>query len=40
MQLPQTLFLILFVFFFARYWKTEKLNALSLALFFLVIGAI
>lgn len=40
MQLPQTLFLILAGFFFARYWKTEKLNALFLAFFFLAVGII
>lgn len=40
MQLPQTLFLILFWFFLARYWKTEKLNALFLAFFFLGIGIV
>lgn len=40
MQLSQTLFLILFWFFLARYWKTEKLNALFLAFFFLAIGIV
>ena len=40
MQLPQTLFLILAVFFLARYWKTEKLNVLFLAFFFLAIGIV
>lgn len=40
MQLPQTLFLILAAFFLARYWKTEKLNALFLAFFFLAIGIV
>lgn len=40
MQLPQTLFIILTVFFFARYWKTEKLNALFMAFFFLAIGIV
>lgn len=40
MQLFQTLFLILAAFFFARYWKTEMLNALFLAFFFLTIGIV
>lgn len=40
MQLPQALFIILAVFFLARYWKTEKLNALFLAFFFLAIGIV
>lgn len=40
MQLPQTFFLILAGFFLAWYWKTEKLNALFLAFFFLVIGIV
>ena len=40
MQLSQTLFLILSVFVLARYWKTEKLNYLFLAFFFLVIGIV
>lgn len=40
MQLPQTLYIILAVFFIARYWKTEKLNALFLAFFFLGIGIV
>ena len=40
MQLPQILFIILAVFFLARYWKTEKLNALFLAFFFLAIGIV
>lgn len=40
MQLPQTLFIILAGFFLIRYWKTEKLNALYLAIFFLVIGIV
>lgn len=40
MRLLQTLFLILFLFFLARYWKTEKLNALFLAFFFLAVGIV
>lgn len=40
MQLPQTLFIILAWFFLIRYWKTEKLNALFLAFFFLAIGIV
>lgn len=27
-------------FFLARYWKTEKLNALFMAFFFLAVGII
>lgn len=40
MQLPQTLFLILAGFFLALYWKTEKLNSLFMAFFFLAIGIV
>lgn len=40
MQLLQTLFLILAGFLLAWYWKTEKLNVLFLAFFFLAVGVV
>lgn len=40
MQLLQTLFLILFLAFIARFWKTENIKLLVLAFFFLAIGIV
>lgn len=40
MQLLQTLFLILFLVFFARFWKTENIKILTLAFFCLCMAAV
>lgn len=40
MQLFQTLFLILFWLFLARFWKAEDTKLLLLAFFFLCLGIV
>ena len=40
MQLLQFLFLILFLAFIVRFWKTENTKLLVLAFFFLTMGTV